>query len=92
VLATFTSTSGALDAHLDADGRHVVIAAECGGGGTVTIRLGDGWETDLACGKGQPKLVMAESVTALRRFTCTTTTRGRPVWALTIGVVVTSAD
>src|SRR4051794_1172792 len=41
VLATFTSTSGAFGATLDAQGRHVFLAAECAGSGTVTIALSD---------------------------------------------------
>ncbi|HEV7622987.1 MAG TPA: hypothetical protein VGO26_02545 [Amnibacterium sp.] len=92
VLATFTSTSGAVGVQLDAQGQHVFLAAECGGSGTVTIRLSDGSETVLTCGAGLPPLVLAESPKPLHRFTCTITTTERPVWALTVGVVLTAAE
>ena len=92
VLATFTSTSGSVHAQLDAGRRHVLLTAVCGGDGTVSIRLSDGSSMILTCSPGQDALSMLQSEHPLGRFTVTTGTTGHPLWALTVGVVLSAAE
>ncbi len=92
VLASFTSTSGAVAAELNAGGHHVLLTAVCGGDGTVSIRLSDGTNTILPCSPGQDGLSMAQSTKPLGRFTVTTSTTGHPLWALTLGIVLSGAE
>ncbi|HEY8317407.1 MAG TPA: hypothetical protein VIG76_01115 [Amnibacterium sp.] len=92
VLASLTSTSGAVAAQLDAGGHHVLITAMCGGDGTVSIGLSDGTSTVITCAPGQDGLSMAQSAKPLGRFTVTTSTTGHPIWALTVGVVLSAVE
>jgi len=85
VLATLSSVGAGTSATLDAKGHTVVLASLCNGDGTVTIRVGGDSTTVLACARGMPALVMVRTTKALGRFTVSTTSEGRPHWALTVG-------